>query len=535
MTRALRVLALPLALAAVLVLPGRADAAPSVVDPDLAVRTAVSGLDQPISMAFIGPNDMFVLEKATGKVQRVVNGTVQSTVLDLAVNSASERGLLGIALHPHFWVNGRVYLFWSESTTGADSIELATTPLLGNRVDRFYWNGSTLTFERNIIRLRAFQADADQPLRGNHDGGVLRFGPDEKLYIVQGDTGRRGQLQNLVNGPFGPGIDDDQFGGPEPDDAHLTGHILRLNDDGTAPRSNPFFGVGATMGGEVGANVQKLFAYGLRNSFGMAFDPVSGDLWEQENGDDSFTELNRAEPGFNSGWVQIMGPPERIQQFKTIETTVTPDPVDPFAATYFGLQQVRWLPTNIADTPEEALSRLFRLPGSFYSAPEFSWKFEVAPAGIGFLESKALGGEYRNDLFVGAARVFLEGGALFRFQLGEPAELQAHRPTAPGPRRGQRAQVGDHGERDLALRTQLRDRHGRTDRPERESLRRVAERRCRVRGVRRLGGGVRRGPRGPGSRLTHFGRKERQVSLGGVLQGGLRIPSLARAPSTGRK
>ena len=118
MTRALRVLALPLALAAVLVLPGRADAAPSVVDPDLAVRTAVSGLDQPISMAFIGPNDMFVLEKATGKVQRVVNGTVQSTVLDLAVNSASERGLLGIALHPHFWVNGRVYLFWSESSPG---------------------------------------------------------------------------------------------------------------------------------------------------------------------------------------------------------------------------------------------------------------------------------------------------------------------------------------------------------------------------------------------------------------------------------
>jgi aldose sugar dehydrogenase len=417
MTRALRVLALPLALAAVFVLPGRADAAPSVVDPDLAVRTAVSGLDQPISMAFIGPNDMFVLEKATGRVQRVVNGTVQSTVLDLAVNSGSERGLLGIALHPHFWVNGRVYLFWTETLNGQDTTVLSDTPLLGNRVDVFYWNGSTLTFERNIIKLRALQQDAGQPERGNHDGGVLRFGPDEKLYVVQGDTGRRGQLQNLVNGPFGPGIPDDQFGGPEPDDAHLTGHILRLNDDGTAPRSNPFFQVGAMMGGAVGANIQKLFAYGLRNSFGMAFDPLSGDLWEQENGDDSFTELNRAQPGFNSGWVQIMGPPERIQQFKTIETTVTPDPPDPFAPTYFGLQQVRWLPTNIADTPEEALSRLFRLPGSFYSAPEFSWKFEVAPAGIGFLESKALGGEYRNDLFVGTARVFLEGGALFRFEL----------------------------------------------------------------------------------------------------------------------
>ena len=70
------------------------------------------------------------------------------------------------------------------------------------------------------------------------------------------------------------------------------------------------------MGGEVGENIQKIFAYGLRNSFGMAFDPMSGDLWEQENGDDSFSELNRVEPGFNSGWVQIMGPAERFAQFK---------------------------------------------------------------------------------------------------------------------------------------------------------------------------------------------------------------------------
>jgi glucose/arabinose dehydrogenase len=350
-------------------------------------------------------------------VQRVVDGEVRSTVLDLAVNSASERGLLGIALHPHFFTTGRVYLYWTETVSGMDSAELADVPLLGNRVDRFVWNGSTLTFDKNIVRLRAFQADAGQPLRGNHDGGVLRFGPDEKLYIVIGDNGRRGQLQNLVNGPFGPGIDDDQFGGPEPDDAHLTGVILRVNDDGTTPTSNPFFGAGASIGGQVGANIQKIFAYGLRNSFGMAFDPVSGALWEQENGDDSFSEVNRADPGFNSGWVQIMGPPERIAQFKAIETTVTPSPPDPFAASYFGLQQIRWLPTNIADSPAEALSRLFMLPGAHYSAPEMSWKFEVAPAGIGFLQSSALGPQYQNDLFVGGARPFLEGGHLFHLNL----------------------------------------------------------------------------------------------------------------------
>jgi glucose/arabinose dehydrogenase len=148
----------------------------------------------------------------------------------------------------------------------------------------------------------------------------------------------------------------------------------------------------------------------------MAFDPVSGDLWEQENGDDSFSEINRVEPGFNSGWVQIMGPPERIAQFKAIETDPTaPQPFTPGG--YFGLQQVRWSPTNIADTPAEALSRLFVLPGSHYSAPEMSWKFEVAPGGIGFVGSDALGPQYRGDLIVGAARTFLEGGHLFRLNL----------------------------------------------------------------------------------------------------------------------
>jgi glucose/arabinose dehydrogenase len=405
------------AFALALAAPAAAHAAPSVLDPNLAVRTAVSGLVTPISIAFLGPNDMLVLEKDTGKVQRVTNGVVQGTVLDLAVNRASERGLLGIALHPQFFVNGKLFLYWTESSTGADSGNLADVPLLGNRVDRFSWNGSTLTFDRNIVKLRAFQADEGQPLRGNHDGGVLRFGPDGKLYVVIGDNGRRGQLQNLVDGPFGPGRPDDQFGGPEPDNAHLTGVILRLNDDGTTPSDNPFFAAGASMGGEVGANVQKIFAYGLRNSFGMAFDPMSGALWEQENGDDSFSELNRADAGFNSGWVQIMGPPERIQQFKSIETTVTPDPPDPFASTYFGLQQIRWPPTNIADTPEEGLSRLFMLPGAHYSAPELSWKYEVAPAGIGFLSSGALGPQYQNDLFMGAARTFLEGGHLFHINL----------------------------------------------------------------------------------------------------------------------
>ncbi|HUF70531.1 MAG TPA: PQQ-dependent sugar dehydrogenase, partial [Longimicrobiales bacterium] len=387
---------------------------PSVVDRNLIVRTVVDGLNLPTSMAFLGPDHLFVLEKNSGRVLRVVNGAVQSVVLDLAVNSASERGLLGIALHPEFPTDPGVYLYWTESSTGVDTDVVSDTPLLGNRVDRFEWDGSSLSMSQNLIRIRAIQQDAGQPERGNHDGGVLRFGPDGKLHIFIGDVGRRGHLQNLPCGPTDrydcpPGMPfaDDQFGGPEPDDAHLTGVILRLNPDGTAPADNPFFAAGASMSGEVGANIQKIFSYGHRNSFGMAFDPISGDLWLQENGDDTFSELNRVLPGMNGGWVQIMGPVQRIAQYKEIETS--PE--------FFGLQQNRWPPTNIADSPSEALARLFMLPGAHYSDPEFSWKWEVAPAGIGFLNSKALGPQFAGDLFVGAARPFLEGGYLFRFNL----------------------------------------------------------------------------------------------------------------------
>jgi glucose/arabinose dehydrogenase len=523
---------------------------PALVDPNLDVRAVVRGLDSPTSMAFIGDGDFLILEKATGKVQHIVNGALKETVLDLAVNSASERGLLGLALHPDFPRRPWVYLYWTESTTGADSAQLGDTSLLGNRVDRLVWNGTALTLDKTIIRMRARQEDAGQTPRANHNGGILRFGPDEKLYIFAGDRGRRGQLQNLPDGPGPLGNQpDDQFGGPEPDDAHLTGVILRLNDDGTTPRDNPFYRAGEKRGGEAGANLQKVFAYGVRNGFGMAFDPQSGNLWDAQNGDDSFTEINCIEAGANLGWIQVMGPIARVAEFRAIETSPQ----------FAGLQQIRWSPDNIATTKEQVLARLFMVyekgnefgaeltggeevpavtteakavvrvelksggrlrieleatgqiaqataahihlggfgqngpvaatlfensggkdfrrgdriarvdltdadiaaqprfaggvealaarmrdgrayvnihttahssgelrgqlvvidedPVSRYSDPEFSWKYEVAPAGIGFIEGRGLGPQYRGDLIVGAARPTLREGHLFRMQL----------------------------------------------------------------------------------------------------------------------
>jgi hypothetical protein len=225
--------------------------------------------------------------------------------------------------------------------------------------------GRVRLFDHNIIRLRSFQADEGQPLRGNHNGGVVKFGKDKKLYIVIGDNGRRGWMQNLPCGPTavcpGPPVVDDQFGGPAPDNAHLTGVMLRLNPDGTSPRDNPFYDVGARMGGEVGANLQKVFAYGIRNSFGMAFDPKTGDLWLEENGDDSFSQLSRIEPGQNSGWIQLRGPASRIAEYKGIETSGASDPC--IGGAYFGLQQIRWPPRNLADTPSRRYPACSCCPG----------------------------------------------------------------------------------------------------------------------------------------------------------------------------
>ena len=413
--------------------------AQTLLDPALVVTPVAGGLSQPISMAFIGPDDILVTEKATGRVKRVTNGAVAGVVLDLAVNSNSERGLLGIALHPNFPATPWVYLYNTESSTGADSNVVANVPLLGNRVDRFVWNGSALTFDHNIIRLRAFQndrnnvADPTLPvLRGNHNGGVIRFGPDGKLYVIIGDNGRRGWMQNIAAGLISNTsgqVADDEFGGPAPDNAHLTGVILRLNDDGTTPRDNPFYvsgeqigrRIGGTLGAEVGANLQRVFGYGVRNSFGMTFDPKKGDLWTTENGGRAFDEINRVERGFNGGWVQLMGPLHRTEDYKSIELAAGVGANGPN-----GLQQQRFPATAIQDDFNRARQQMVGIPGSKLRDPEFSWKHATPPAGLGFIDGTGLGAQYDGDLIVGSAvsrpvapppSVMANPGHLYRFRL----------------------------------------------------------------------------------------------------------------------
>ena len=415
------------ALGCVLTAPARADTIPAaLLDPTLQVSTVLNaGLSQPIGIVFInGIHDYFVLEKASGQVKRVIGGVLQAQpVLDLQVNANSERGLLSMVLHPNFPATPHVYVRWTESSTGTDSTVVSEVPLLGNRVDRFLWRNDQLVQDINIVRLRARQTDnvsvsgqdpsfANPGENGNHNGGVMRFGPDGKLYIFMGDQGRRGWLQNLANGPFlkAPQVDD-TFGGPAPDDAHLTGVVLRLNEDGTTPADNPFFGAGVALGGVVGANIQKIYSYGHRNGFGMAFDPVAGWLWLTENADDAYSEINRVVPGMNGGWIQFAGPASRVPDWKLIETT------------QFGLalQQRRYPPTRAAYTRNAALARLVMLPGAVYKDPELSWRYETGPSGTAFVQGDALGAAYNGTLWVGSARGFSQvganGGALYRIKL----------------------------------------------------------------------------------------------------------------------
>ncbi len=420
----------------VLLAAGASAAPPTLTDPSLTVSTVVTGVTQATSMAFIGPNDFLILERASGRVKRVTNGVVVATVLDLPVNSNSDRGLLGIALDPAFPTNPSIYLYWTESSTGADSTVVTevgnpasafapgTPQPLGNRVDRFTWDptSQTLTYAANLIRLHAYQNDknnAQNPAvftpAGNHNGGKLAMGPDGKLYVIIGDNGRRGWMQNLPNGPYLPPGVDDEFGGPAPDDKHLTGVILRLNTNGTAPSDNPFFAAGAALGGEVGANIQKVYSYGHRNSFGLAFDPVSGSLWDSENGDDAFDEINKIVPGGNYGWVQIMGPISRIAQFKAIEVNIYTPANAPIGA----IQQLRYPTTRIAYNPATTLSRMFTLPGATYQDPELSWRYAVPPSGLGFVNGNGLGSFYNGTLWSGGARTTnITGGSTGTFAGG---------------------------------------------------------------------------------------------------------------------
>jgi len=290
------------------------------------VEPWVSGLSQPTTMVFLDADTALVFEKGSGMVRRIVNGVLSNTAIDLPVNTSSERGGLGICISPNFAVDHHVFLYYSHAATQGGA-------WTDNRVERFVYNPGpgTLTFDQPII---SFPSDGTQSNGPNHDGGIIMIGPDDKLYIITGDL-NRGRFSN-------PRIE--QNTGTA--NAAGVGGIHRLNLDGTIPSDNPFFS-------HTNNSIKTYWAYGIRNSFGMTFDPLTNYIWFTENGPLVYDEVNVVpNAGMNSGWVKIMGPDGRNATYGENGNTVY------------------------------NANQLTILSGSYYRDPEFSYLSTIAPTSI---------------------------------------------------------------------------------------------------------------------------------------------------------
>ena len=331
---------------------------PTIKDDNLVVEKITDGLDFPTSMAFLGPNDILVTEKVTGKVMRVLGGQIQNEpVLDVPVANSIERGLLGIAVSKQ--ADGKTYVFlsYTESGDGVDGSDFTDqTDPLGNRLYRYEFVDGRLINPVLLLDLTAIPDNG----RGEHNGGKILIGPDNNIYYVIGEVGgHRTQAQNIVDGPAPNGL----------------GGILRITQDGNVVDDGSIFGKGLPL------NVY--YAIGIRNSFGMDFDPLTGNLWDTENGPTAGDEINLVFPGFNSGWSLIQG----FSKNDFLGTGATLDDL-----VYFG-------------------------KGS-YAEPKFDWVNPIGITALKFLNSAKLGQEYQNNMFVGD----INNGLLYRFILNQARE-----------------------------------------------------------------------------------------------------------------
>jgi glucose/arabinose dehydrogenase len=334
---------------------------PTLNDPNLKVRLISDGLKFPTSMAFLGPDDILVLEKNEGTVRRIISGQLlEEPLLDLNVANAGERGLLGIAIaanrneHNENIVHVFLYLTKTESADGDDDTEEAEPA--GNQLYRYELVNNQLVNPKLLLDLPAMPGP-------NHNGGAISIGPDNNVYVPIGD------VYITVNNAVGLPETEAQNvkDGAQPTG---TGGILAITQEGY-PIDDSKGGLGE------GYPLSSYYAFGIRNSFGLDFDPLSGTLWDTENGPYYGDEINRVEPGFNSGWAKVQG----------------------------------MAPSDFNE--EEELVSLGTKGG--YSDPEFELKRADGITALKFLNSHKYGSGYQNDMFVG----IFNYGDLYHFELTE--------------------------------------------------------------------------------------------------------------------
>ena len=222
---------------------------------DLQLQPVLNSLNFPVSLSLAPDGRIFYDERLTGAVRIINPGWVldPTPFCQVSIATAGEQGLLGLTLDPSFASNEFVYVYYTVSGAAM------------NRVSRLSNTGSGCTETIILDNL---------PVSSIHNGGIIQFGPDGKLYVVIGDTSVSSRAQDLTS---------------------LAGKILRVNADGSVPSDNPFFS-------NPDPNAKKVFSYGHRNSFGFTFHPQTNHLWESENGPSDNDEINRIISSGNYGW-----------------------------------------------------------------------------------------------------------------------------------------------------------------------------------------------------------------------------------------
>jgi glucose/arabinose dehydrogenase len=325
---------------------------PRLADSRLKIEEVASGLDTPTTMAFLGPNDILVLEKDKGTVQRIVDGKMLSEpLLDVNVANSVERGMCGIAISKH---DSKTYVFlYYTEINGKDGEDRQGKEPTANRLYRYELVGNKLVNPLLLLDLPSNPGP-------RHNGGAIMIGPDENLYVPIGDVDGsfRGEDTETVTQNYNDGVGPDGRSG-----------ILRITQSGQ-PAGPGILGDSLPL--------SLYYAYGIRNSFGLGFDPVTGKLWETENGPGEGDEINLVEPGFNSGWQQVHGLAKLTRGFD---------------------------PNDLVD---------FNGKGH-YRDPELVWQNTVGPTALLFMTSDKIGSQYVNDMFVGD----VHNGRIYHFDLTE--------------------------------------------------------------------------------------------------------------------
>jgi glucose/arabinose dehydrogenase len=311
----------------------------------LVINKIVDNLDSSSSFEIIG-KDILITQKDDGKVKLVRDSNLKKyPIIDInTFNHGIDNGLKSIASGSRNNIT-YVFMLFAESTSRDTST--LSTPGVDYKVYRYNWNSSGLELTNKTLILTL------PVLNYVNIGGKMIVGPDNQLYISIGDLEREGKEQNF------PRTEDSFFDLFTSNDIKSSA-IIRVDFDGFPSRGNPFTEEG----------FQKYYAYGIRNSLGLAFDPVTNYLWDTEQGPGSMDEINMVKAGFNSGWKAIQGSSESACCSGGIKTS-------------------------------QNIFKLYKVKGSYYDEPKAVFENSTGLTGITFFDSYALGSKFANSMFVG--------------------------------------------------------------------------------------------------------------------------------------